>query len=934
MRKLAYFIIILILPNILMANTLIIKGNILDGTTNEAIPGVTIIVEGTSYGTVSNFDGSYELKLDGIKNDFINIKYSFISYQTLVVEGVKVKNGEITLPQVKLTPEDAQIGDVVVQAKSIKNTENALLSVKGKSTSLIDGISSKQISKMGDSDAAGALKRVTGLSVEGGKYVYVRGLGDRYSKITMNGASIPGLDPNRNTVQMDIFPTSIIENMIVSKTFSPNLPGDFSGGHIDITTKTFPSKLNLEFSSSFGYNPQANFINNYLSSEGGKFDMLGIDDGTRNIPAEAANVPFYSNPNKEILGSITKAFNKTMEPVNTKSSINQSYTFAIGNKTKLLGKQLGYNFGLSYKKAYNHYNNGQTGYYKLTGFNETQLNQEYSYADTKSNTDILIGGIASIHYKLNKNNKIGINIIRNQNAENSARYMYGEAQTDEVGAYRQTRTIKFVERALTSFQAKGDHTFSKIANTNISWTSSYTISQQDEPDLRFFTNGHFPNQAGTSAEYEISPSKYKVPTRLFRNLWENNLNNRLDITVPFNFNGNNAEIKAGTYHVYKSRIFSEQQFDYIRNTDNFNGSISDYLSDQNIGINANGDFGLYIQDVTNTKNSYDASQNIFANYLMIDIPLNQQVRLTTGARIEKTNIFSKSKNEKYETGELNLLDVLPSVNFIYKPVQKMNFRTAYSRTLARPTFREIAPFESEDFQGGIVYVGNPELQRTLIDNIDFRWEYFTNPGEIISVSGFYKNFTNPIELADDTRSNNPQLTWKNVDKAQVAGFELEARKNIKISSSNNMLIGSNYTYLKSFVSIDSLELQSIREQNPDHNGTRVMYGQAPYIFNAFLNYTNTKSDFEANIAYNISGAKLAVVMRSPTPNVFEQPSGQLNFNMSKKFGKQKRFVAKLSANNILNSTFKSTYNYNGTEYIFSKYTKGRTFSFGIKYLID
>ena len=926
-------LLLALLPGILFSQSGTIKGRVLDAVTLESLPGANIFVTGTQSGTITNLDGYFELSI--VQGGPVDLRVSYISYQTEIINGIHVSAGDIKILDVKLRPVTTDLEEVVVEGRFKKRSEIALLKMKGESATFMDGISSQEMSNLGVSDAAGALQRVTGLSVESGKYVYVRGLGDRYSKVTLNDAVIPGLDPNRNTVQMDIFPTGMIENMVVNKTFAANLPGDFSGGHINITTKDFPDVFTLTFSTSLGYNPQANLQSDYLSYEGGKLDWLGIDDGTRELPEAGRNIPYYSNPNKTALTDITKSFNKTMGPSKKKSFFDHSHSFSIGNQIKLFGRPLGFTAGLSYSRKHNYYDNGQASFYRRIGANEPILNKEFSYSDSKSRTDVLIGGILNMQYKLAKNHKIGIHLIRNQNGEDVSRYMYGETQTDEIGTGRETRTLKFVQRNLTSGQIKGEHILQSFARIRINWLSSYTRSRQDEPDIRFFTNGHFPEYEGTDAEFEISPSKYKVPTRLYRDLWETNFNNKLDVTVPFKFNGYHADFQFGTSHVYKNRQFSERRINYIRNTDNFNGSITEYLSDTNIGLNEQGGFGLYVQDATNTKNSYQANQSVFSQYAMINMALFAKLRVVAGIRFEQTNIFSQSENDRYAPGELVLADLLPSLNLTYALKENMNLRAAFNRTLARPTFREIAPFESEDFQGGIVYVGNPELQRTLIDNVDFRWEYFMKPGEIISVSTFYKNFINPIELADDIRSNNPQLTWQNVDKAKVLGFELEMRKRVNLGNPETKLfVGANFTLLRSYVSIDSLELISILESDPSHSGKRTMYGQAPYIVNSFIHYHNDRHGLGAHLGYNISGEKLAIVMRAPTPNVFEQSFGQLDFSIAKEFGAKKNLSLKFSVHNILNATNKSTYELDEQEYTFSRYRPGRTFSLGFAYHLN
>ncbi|MCD4746162.1 MAG: TonB-dependent receptor [Bacteroidales bacterium] len=926
-RKITITILILFITVLSIAQKVTIRGKVTDKETGEELIGTTIMAVGTQLGAITDFDGNYSLELPAGKYD---IKCSFISYETINITEIEIKTDEIQIINFQL--EEAVIGlkEVRIEAKQIRRTENALLVIQKKSASLINGISSQEISRSGDSDAASALKRVIGVSVEGGKYVYVRGLSDRYSKTTLNSAEIPGLDPNRNTVQMDMFPSNLIENMVVFKTFSPELPGSFAGGYINIITKDFPEKFTFQFSGSLAYNDQSSFNNNFLTYDGGKLDWLGIDDGTRNWPIEnTSDIPnLYEDNNK--LDDITRSFNKEMDIKYKKSFINQSYSISLGNQNKIGKKSLGYIVGINYQKNYNYFDDGAIGRYKLTGFEEKSLNTERYLNTEKGAMEVLTGGMASLNYKISNNHKIGIIGIHNQSGDKIAKFSDGEKPSDEIGMYQQNRELKFLQRSITSGQLNGKHYFENIKKLKINWLSSYTVSKQNEPDLRYFVNSYYIENNDTT--FEIEKSKYALPARYTREMKESNFDNKIDFQLPLNIRVK-SKLKFGLANVYKYRVFEEERININSQNNSFTGSIAEYLSDENIGQNAPGTYGVYVMNATDKKNSYTGKQDVASAYTMIDVNINNKLRMIVGGRLEYTYLHVESYNKKKPVGDLKNLDLLPVLNFTYEVDENIYLRTAISRTLARPTFRELAPYASYDYETGETKLGNNNLERTLIDNFDIRAEYFFKPGEIISISGFYKRFINPIETTFNPIAANPELTWKNVDKANVYGIEFEFRKNLDfLNILKNCKLGFNVSLVKSVVSIDSLELVAIHATDPNHPDTRVMFGQSPYIINAFFCYENDSIGFSANITYNVAGKKLAVVIVSGTPNIYEQPFNSLNFNINQKISK--RFSLKFSMKNILNSIHKKIYTYKNKEYIYDKYSVGRTYSLGFVYFIN
>jgi outer membrane receptor protein involved in Fe transport len=934
MKKIFFLIITLGIGFTALSQNGTIRGKVTDAETGEELIGAAVLIEGTFQGGSADLDGNYSIP--SVTAGEYTLRCSFISYETQNINGVIVSDGEVAILDIKLKPVSVGLDEVVVEAKAVRNTESALLTMQRKSATVMDGISTQQIARSGDSDAAGAVKRISGVSVEGGKYVYVRGLGDRYSKTTLNGCEIPSLDPERNAVQMDIFPTSAIENMIVYKSFSPNL-NPFTGGLIDIVTKDFPEQLVVNFSASFEYNTQSSFNSDFLSYEGGKYDGIGIDDGIRDFPVVPTDIPLYPT-NRTAIDQVTKSFNKIMDVEKDPSFMNQHYNFSIGNQIKLFKNPLGFNIGLSYKKDFYAFDDGERGIYKLTDPEANNLNTEQYYNENAGEMEVLVGGLVNLNYKFNSNNKIGYVLLYNQSGMKSAYYREGQKPSDEIGMIIQSRELGFQERSITANQLKGEHYFENFGKLKLDWITSLTVSTLSEPDLRFFTNSYYPDVTGNS-QYEINPSKYKVPSRYNRGMLERNLDNKLNFSLPINIGAASSKIKFGAAYVLKNREFTEEKIDYLAQVQYFNGSIADYLDDANIGTNhplydpiSRENYGLYVQNSTDKRNSYDAVQSVIAGYATVDFSLSSRFRVEAGARIEIDDMEVESKKNGIEKGTLSNTDILPAVNLTYTLKENMNIRFAYTRTLSRPTFREIAPFASFSPIAPTI-VGNPNLKRTLIDNIDLKWEYFMNMGEIVSFSLFYKNFTDPIEMVDNPQAANPEISYQNVEQATNYGFETEIKKQLSfINPFRNFSLGVNFAYIFSEVSIDPLELESIRALIPDHPDTRPLFGQSPYIVNAILGYRGESNELSANLVFNMVGERIVLVTKGGTPDIEEQPFPQLDFNIKKDFGKH--LTIKFKAKNLLNSIHKEVYVYNGNEYPFYNYSIGQVFGLGISYRLN
>ncbi len=942
-------------PMLLIGQTGAISGTITEADGGFEVIGGNVMIQGTGIGASTELDGTYTIK--NLEPGAYIVEISYIGFETVVKEGVEVKADETTQLDVKLGESAVALEVVEVSGKKITNSEGAVVAMIKNSSQVLDGVSSAQISKSGDGDVAAAVKRVSGVTVQGGKYIYVRGLGDRYSKTTLNGASIPGLDPNRNAVQMDIFPTSMVDNIIVYKTFSPQLTGEFTGGLIDIATKNFPEEFEITGSITTGINTNTHIGTTFIGHESGSTDWLGIEDGTRAIPASiqgATILPAQASGSgidqaqANELTNQTTAFANNFDIASKKILPNHGFSFSVGNTKNLLGKEFGFNASVNYSHKYNSYDDGISGDYSLTGQydNVDRLSRQFQFSDVRSTENVIWGAMLNSGLKLNNNNKISFSLMHNQSGTSSTRIQDGVKHKDDPDEGYNTRSLQYLERAMSTAQIGGKHTFGGLNDATLEWKSAGTLSGQEEPDLRFFTYRYV--GPDDNRRYFLKRSSDRLPVRYFRDMNEINLDNKIDFTLPYaQWSGLTSKLKVGGAYLAKTRTYRENKFifDYA-NSRFFDGDVSSFFDSENIltysdtesMYNAEGN-GTFVSEGYDPANEYDAAQQVAAAYVMTELPLTSKLELVAGMRMEKTTLqfetFSEDKLRQYEildgnTNILDNLDFLPALNLNYTVNEKMKFRAAVSRTLARPTFRELSPVETFDFMGGFITIGNPDLKRTLITNTDLRWEFYPKSKEMISVGLFYKDFQNPIERTYNPQAVNGEYTFRNVDNAKVAGVELEFRKGLGFIAPalNKFNFATNATYVYSTTDIDPSELAHIRGTNPDASATRSMYGQAPFSINGMIGYDNEKGT-KSNIVFNMVGPRIAFVTFGGTPNIFEMPRATLDYNFSHQL--KGGTSLKFAATNLLNAKYRLAIPFKGLNYDVQSNSLGMGFSAGVSF---
>ncbi len=909
-----------------------VRGSVIDDATGEPLMGVTVVVEGTTSGAATDFDGKFELTL---ASGTYNLQVSFISYQKISINGVMVKNSEVTLVHdIRMKEDVAQLSEVVVTAEALKTTEEALLTVKRKSANLLDGITAASFRKIGDSDAASAAKRITGVSIEGGKYLFVRGLGDRYTKSILNGVDIPGLDPDRNTLQLDIFPTNIIDNILVMKSFTADLPSDFTGGVVDIQTKEFPDEKLANISIGFGYNPSMHFNKNYLTYEGGDTDFLGFDDGSRDIPTgRSTDIPLFS----EVVGdptseeglkfrSILESFNPTMAAMKERSLMDFNIGASLGNQIVWKKNTWGYNFSISYKNNTEYYEDAEYGNYGLLA--DPTVNEMEPREFQKGNfgvNNVLLGGLAGVALKRERS-KYRLDFLHLQNGESKAGIF--DFQNTQQGAIFTgfQHNLEYSERGLTNILLNGEH-FNRNGRWKLEWKISPTRSKITDPDVRF-----------TRYEYENNGLRISTeagfPQRIWRFLEENNLVAQVGATKDYNFRGSPANVRFGVGNTYKQRDFEIQIFDLNIRRIELTGDPNELFHDDNLWpVEGNASKGTTYepQFIPSNPNLFDATVNNSSAYVSTEFSPFIKLKAILGLRAEKyvqryTGQDQLGINVLDDEVVLDMLDFFPSVNLIYSIKETQNLRFSYSKTIARPSFKEMSyaeifdPLTNRTFVGGLFRDANDvagieywdgNLRETNISNFDVRWEIFQQKGQMFSISGFYKTFENPIEVVQFATQPGA-FQPRNVGDGQVIGAEIEFRKNLGFIDRRleNLSFNGNFTVTDSRIEMNPTEFNSRVEnarEGDTIDRTRDMAGQAPYIINAGFSYDGKNNGLDIGIFYNVQGETLQFVGIVDRPDVYSVPFHSLNFSANKTFGADEKIRAGFKVSNLLGDKKESVY---------------------------
>lgn len=908
-----------------------IVGVVVEAKAGAPLPGANVSIEGSTTGTSTDLEGRY--RLDELRPGTYEVLFSFVGFQQKTITGIEVTAGSATQLDVALAEQTAQLEEVVVAAEAARDSEVGLLKDRQQAAAVSDAISAETIGQAGAGTVAEAMSLVPGASVVEGRYVNIRGLEGRYVDTQLNGSDLPSTDPDGNSVALDVFPSSLIDNVVTTKTFTPDRPGNFTGGSVDITTKSFPDERFATLSISTSTNSEVGLGGTVIRPSGG---LDAVPSVVKRADLPESPPPYFSDAERKVdaLASATKAFAAPMTPRRKEVVGNYGAELSFGDRFEVFsGRPLGVIASASYDRSFSGYAGGTTARFNQTGLASETLTPSAEYATQRGVENTLLSGLLGLSLQPHPRHEVGLRVLYTRNHEEEARTETGRLPRDLAGDSRfQTRVSRTTTRSVASLEATGTHRFGEGPDgVRVEWSAARSEATRDEPDYRFFSN-QFSVAAGDTS-YAISPSIFLPPARYFRDLTEDTWGGNASVEVPIGA----VTVEAGGRVQAEDRTFRERTFLHGADRANYTGDPNAYVNERAgvVGTDEGGDtrFGTYVRDFTDPRNNYDGEQTVGAGYLMAEFPVPGLPALTVigGARVEYTDMSIETLGEEPRRGAFSETDLLPSANLKWALRDNMNLRLAYGRTIARPTFREFAPFESFQFVGDYIERGNPDLQRTRVDNFDLRWEWFVQPGELLSAGVFYKNFTDPIERTiDPEAAANQEITYLNRSSARVYGVELEVRKGLGGLAAwlQHVQVGGNLTLTESQVSRPDEVLQAIRAFDVSADDTRPLQGQSPYILNLNAGYENPNSGTRINVFFNRFGDRLDTVTRNGV-DLYEQGRNMLSVNVSQQL--LGGVTAKVSVENALGSEKVISQSFKGTEFVNDLRPLGRTVSVGVSY---
>ncbi|KAB2813700.1 TonB-dependent receptor domain-containing protein [Phaeocystidibacter luteus] len=908
--KKAIFTLTLVLTALLgNAQDGFLRGTVVDQDYGEPAVNATVEIEGTAIKGLTDFDGNYSITLPA---GTYNVRYTMFGMQP-VVANVTILEGEVTIQDAVLQSGSQVIGDVDIVVQATRNSEVGLVLERKNTSNVMDGLSSQTFRKIGDSNLSGAIGRVTGVSVQDGKYVYVRGLGDRYTKTTLNGMTIPGLDPDKNSVQIDIFPTKTLENVMIYKTFSANLYGDFTGGLVNVETKSFPEVPTTQISVGATYFPAMHFNSDFILYDGGNFDWAGFDDGTRAFPlSQYEDVP--ANPTYPRSTDLTNSFGKTMAAESALALPNFSLSFNTGDQINTENVTYGYNFVMNYQIQNTYYDEYVSNVFlKPVGSENYELFQDEGREGNLGQRSVLWSALGSGAMKWGTNS-LEVLLLHSQGGESSASQRWSQ-NYNQTGALLREEILTYTQRSLTNNMLIGKHQLDD--NWKLEWRNSFTVSRVYDPDFRTTSISY------TSGSPTLSVGDGAGINRFWRDLNEWNESFRADVSRNY---GEGGKVSFGGVVDFKSRDFVIYNANFRRReTSNISEDPNWFFEEENIFSDVNPD-GTYVRYNFEPSNAFTSSQNIFSAYVLNEHYLSTRIKAIYGLRVEQGLMYYTGETQpgpSYEqfnnANTLNELNFLPSAALVYDLNESMKLRASYSMTLARPSFKEKSAAQIFDPLTKRTFIGNLDLEQTNVNNFDLRYEWFFEGADLFAVSGFYKTFENHIELVSfQTAPDN--ITPRNAGSSTVFGAEVEISKSLEFlaESLKNFKLGGNFSYVESRVDLHSVIVDAngqtefeLRQANlrdgEELKEYRPMAGQAPYTLNLNLNYAHPESGLNLSAAYNVQGTFLAIVGSGRVPDVYTVPFHSLNFNAFMDFGEESRHRITLGVNNALNGERHNVY---------------------------
>ncbi|MGE0554477.1 MAG: TonB-dependent receptor [Gemmatimonadales bacterium] len=859
-----------------------IVGRVVDRGTGRPLASVRVTIVGQTGAVETDLDGRF--RSGPVPPGTHSLRAALIGYRPVAVDSIAVEAGRTATVTVALESAPLQLEELTVAAAVPQRaaTDAGLLAQQQAAPTVSDGLSAETMRRSPDSDAGDAIARVTGISVVDRKFVVVRGLSERYSSTMLNGAPLPSPEPLRKVVPLDVFPSSLLESIVTTKGATPDKPGDFAGGMVEIKTKEFPEEFTAQLKVSQEYNSNSTFEMAALAPRGGT-DFLGIDDGRRGVPdfnpSDAASTVRFA----EQIRNVWSPEPRRIRP-------NTGFGANVGGQVFLGDTPIGAVAAFTYSAK------GDLQVDRVFQFVSGRETGEVPIGSLFEDATVTVdwGALANLSTRLGTYHKLGFKNFYSRNAEELVSQSSG---FDRENGYLLRRfQVRYVERDLLQSQLSGEHYLPGLGDSRLEWKATYSVANRDEPENR-------------NALYQpsLGPTGIRLPTNQTNRSWFRFLDDRvysgqLDWALPISLRSTgDAEFKVGAAVSQKGRQFSVIGLSYQVNPVLPDGQeVLDLPPEQlfapeNIGRN------IGVTPTLGNSTAYEVDDNLYAAYAMVDFELIPRLRMVGGLRVEdwRLDLYQNTKADPLGDPVVRRnRDYLWSANLTASVTDAVNFRFSASRTLNRPDSRELSRDEYAAIGGECVNQGNPDLQRAAILNFDARWELYPRAGELIAVSGFYKRFSDPVvETVDQPSGGSCRVTYRNADRGSNLGAEFEFRKVLDFlpGALGNLAAGLNLTLVRSRVSLGEGFVQG--------DLALPLLGQSPAVVNANLGYLDTSARLDASVLVNFFDDRVVrygLATSVNPPHVTERGRVTLDAKVEKGIGP---LSVSLSGKNLTNNRF-------------------------------
>ncbi len=886
-----------------------IVGRVLDAATGQPVPGAQVAAAGVAART--DLTGRYTLLAVPAGTHALMVR--IIGYAEKTVTGIVVGDGAVVTLDVGMSTVAVEVAGIEVTAEVERGSVARALDAQRAATSIVSSVSQEQIQRSPDGDAGQAVQRVSGVTVQDGRYVFVRGLGERYTTTSLNNTRIPSPEPERKVVPLDVFPSGLLQSITTSKTFTPEQPGDFTGAQVDLRTREFPSRAVSTVAITIGGNDAVLGRTLNVAPRTGS-EWRAAAGGARALPANAAAAGDLSGLSSDDINALIASFRNAWSTRREAGTRNASFSTSTGGERIVAGAPLGYIASFTYAGG-EEVRAGEERALAISGGSPDSTLAQNAYRGSTATATVLWGGLVNLSARLGDRHRLSLNNTYTRSGDNQATRLAGE--NEEFGEQFDITRLSFVERTVRSSQLGGEHLL--WARHALTWTGTWSAVRRHEPDrsdLVYQASIDPVSGAVTPIRWWGAP---RSATRTFSELDESGLDVTGALALHYGAPDRPLTLKLGGAYRHVDRNADTRAFDIsnvgLADEDRAQPAESIFTG----GYALAGQMTLFADA---NAGRYTANDRIAAGFAQAEIPLGNRLRLIGGARVERwsLDLATTTVGGRMTPVTRERTDVLPAVGLTYAPSSTHQLRLSATQTLSRPEYRELSPVNYRDVIGGLSVFGNPGLERALIQNYDARWEWYPNPGELISIGVFAKRFDRPIEKVLVATTGANALSFVNADAADNYGLEVELRKNLftLVRALAPFTAFANVTVMRSEIRPGNDSISSLT------NSARPMVGQSPYVVNAGLTYTDAHG-LSATVLYNVVGRRIVEAGSFPLPDTYEEARHVLDASVQAPLAAG--LMLKFDAKNLLDAPYAMTQG----SVVRHRYTAGRGFSAGVSW---